>query len=388
MRYKGPDEAYAVNEIYLKLKEEILRQKARNISARGGSSGMPGGSASGTSRGGRSSSRAVRSTLDPRLQELMQKPNLTPKEMIERDKLMREQIEQNKAKEAAMAVQHAARAEKNRKRRKVRRIVLLSILGTLLILIASCTANAVIKRSRGDWYAASPDPVYFRYYTEDSLGTSVWEWWKYSDGEWSYFTQTAGDVSPTLDIDARKDHYPTRQRVERAYHISIPPVRESHAYLAMYPVKPKSAYYYANDRLWYYANDKYGYQYGRDRDGWYYYDEEDTNWHYYAHYDDSEELPDELFYDNKDYELTSDYKKLESDYAYVFPAGFVWEDLTDFKDTDYYEDIKWSEDRHYEDNRSSNNYSDNDNDYDYDSDYDWDDDYDWDSNDYDWDSDW
>ena len=32
VRYKGADEAYAVNEIYLKLKSEILNQKSRNIS--------------------------------------------------------------------------------------------------------------------------------------------------------------------------------------------------------------------------------------------------------------------------------------------------------------------------------------------------------------------
>ena len=50
VRYKGPDEAYAVNEIYLKLKSEILNQKARNISrmnsssqpTRGNGGGNPG----------------------------------------------------------------------------------------------------------------------------------------------------------------------------------------------------------------------------------------------------------------------------------------------------------------------------------------------------------
>lgn len=30
IRYEGGDEAYAVNELYLKLKEEIARQKAQN----------------------------------------------------------------------------------------------------------------------------------------------------------------------------------------------------------------------------------------------------------------------------------------------------------------------------------------------------------------------
>ena len=36
VRYKGKDEAYAVNEIYLKLKSEILNQKAHNLNNHGG----------------------------------------------------------------------------------------------------------------------------------------------------------------------------------------------------------------------------------------------------------------------------------------------------------------------------------------------------------------
>lgn len=36
IRYKGDDEAYAVNEIYLKLKSEILNQKAHNINKKSG----------------------------------------------------------------------------------------------------------------------------------------------------------------------------------------------------------------------------------------------------------------------------------------------------------------------------------------------------------------
>lgn len=44
VRYEGPDEAYAVNEIYLKLKSEILNQKAHNINnnKRGNSSSKSG----------------------------------------------------------------------------------------------------------------------------------------------------------------------------------------------------------------------------------------------------------------------------------------------------------------------------------------------------------
>ncbi len=38
VRYRGTDEAYAVNEIYLKLKSEILNQKAQNVRSGGGGS--------------------------------------------------------------------------------------------------------------------------------------------------------------------------------------------------------------------------------------------------------------------------------------------------------------------------------------------------------------
>lgn len=45
VRYRGSDEAYAVNELYLKLKSEILNQKERNAANRSGS-GRPASNAS------------------------------------------------------------------------------------------------------------------------------------------------------------------------------------------------------------------------------------------------------------------------------------------------------------------------------------------------------
>ncbi|MBP5413687.1 MAG: hypothetical protein ILN61_00345, partial [Lachnospiraceae bacterium] len=47
VRYRGKDEAYAVNELYLKLKSEILNQKAHNVSS--GSKSIRSGSKSGIS---------------------------------------------------------------------------------------------------------------------------------------------------------------------------------------------------------------------------------------------------------------------------------------------------------------------------------------------------
>ncbi len=41
-RYRGRDEAYAVNELYLKLKSEILNQKAHNINKKNGNTGNNG----------------------------------------------------------------------------------------------------------------------------------------------------------------------------------------------------------------------------------------------------------------------------------------------------------------------------------------------------------
>ena len=361
VRYKGPDEAYAVNELYLKLKEEILHQKARNMAARNSSGSVQRGPGD-IYRGG--SDR----------QYEYQKP-LTEEERAERARIRAEYA----AKEAE---ERREREERFRKKKLKKRIILLSIIGTLLLLFGACTASMATKMVRGDWYAASADPVFWRYMKDEENGKEIWEWWKYTKGEWVSFGET--DEKDLLPWDITKEHhFRTKKAVERAFGISIPPVRESKAYLTLHPPKPKSAYYYASGRLWYYATDKYGADYGVDRNGWYYFDTDDTDWHYLARYDDSEQVPEELFYSSKDYELTSNYKKLESDYAYVFPADFVWTELDDFKDTDYYQDIKWSEDRHYEDskNNSHNNYDDDD-------DYDWDDDDDWDYNDYDWDSDW
>lgn len=55
VRYEGKDESYAVNEIYQKMKSEMLNQRAMNVSGSSpssGSSGSSGSSSSGGSGGG------------------------------------------------------------------------------------------------------------------------------------------------------------------------------------------------------------------------------------------------------------------------------------------------------------------------------------------------
>ena len=331
VRYKGPDEAYAVNELYLKLKEEILHQKARNMSKQSNN----------VSRGNDS----------------VQYEPLTPEQA-------KKKAEQEKA---------------YRRFRLIAFLIIGSIVAPILLGIGSCSVKIYNKLVRGDWYAMAPDPVFYRVMLEDF---DTWEWWKYTDGDWVSFGSTDdGDLLP-WDI-TEEHHYSSKKKVEKAFGISIPDLKSSHAYMDLHPDKPKKSYYYANDRLWYYMVDDYGSRYGMDRNGWYYYDEDDTNWHYLSRYYDNEQVPEELYYDSDSYRLTDRYSKLQSDYAYVFPAGFVWADTSDFEKSSYYDDVQWSKDRYQEEQRENRN-NDNDNDHD----YDWDDDDDWDYNDYDWDSDW
>ena len=362
VRYKGPDEAYAVNELYLKLKEEILHQKARNMAKRSGAS-QPQRSSGNVNPGG--SSRSYQPS---------QASQMSPEEKARRKA-------EKQAEAQAYARKKAEQKKKSRRNLIIFRSILFTVLGGLLALMATCTVRWALRTNRGEYYAASADPVYYRYTHDNS---DDWEWWKYTDGAWGYFGELQGDENFPDGID-KSDRYTKLERLEKALNITVEPVRKSRAFLDMYPEKPKNAYYYAQDHLWYYAVDSYGAGYGRDRNGWYYYDEDESNWHYLARYTDSDQVPEELYYESEDYALTDDYKKLQSDYAYVFPAGFVWTESTDFKTSDYYEDIQWSAEKHAEEERERRQEErDNDND----NDYDWDDDDDWDYDDYDWDSDW
>ena len=361
VRYKGPDEAYAVNELYLKLKEEVLRQKARNIAAghpAGINGNIPGAEIS------RSSMRSSGSASGDQTEEERRK--------AEFEDAMR--VSRAWSDNAARAKQ-IRREEKNRKRKKKRRIQgwLYAIFFALLFIgTIALYESDKIKES---YYAVSADPVYYR-----SGHKNEWEWWKFTDDEWQWLaSREKDDFLP--DGITKKDAYDSREKLEEALSIKVPDIKQSHAYLDMHPKKPDGAYYYSDDILWYYAVDNYGSSYGNNRSGWYYYDEDDEDWQYYAGYYEKDRVPEELYYDGDEHLLTNSYSQLQTDYAYMFPADFVWSESSDFSTTDYYADIERSRERHLEEERRREAEDDDD-------DFDWDDDSSWDSDSYDWDSDW
>ncbi|MBR6322922.1 MAG: hypothetical protein IKR59_08635 [Lachnospiraceae bacterium] len=367
VRYKGPDEAYAVNELYLKLKEEILHQKARNIAARSG----------GTQNVSRGPGDIYKGE-PARAYEWPSAPS--PEDLIERDKKLAEEAAREERRRIAREEAAERQRQERLKRRKRTRIWLAAIGGAFLSLIGACSVNLYNKRVRGDWYAVSADPVYYRYEIRKD-DTNVWEWWRYTGGEWISFGET--DKTDLLPNGITKDdHYTKEEKVEKKFGVDIPPLRKSRAFLDMHPEKPRNSYYYADNRLWYYATDQYGSRYGVDRNGWYYYDEDDTSWHFLSRYYDYDQVPEELYYTSDDYRLTDNYSKLKTDYAYVFPADFVWGESGDFKNSSYYSDIEWSQ-KHYQEEQREKDKNNDDNDS-----WDWDDNDNWDSNDYDWDSDW
>lgn len=122
----------------------------------------------------------------------------------------------------------------------------------------------------------------------------------------------------------------------------------------------------AVDRGYYHYDDSYYYHlYGDSSTGWYYYSP-DEDWEAIA----ASELPDDLQHASK----TVDF--------YYTPTWNSETQITDFEDTGFYSSYIEEENRAAEEANRSYDYDDDD------YDYDWDSDDTWDSDSYDWDSDW
>ncbi len=111
-------------------------------------------------------------------------------------------------------------------------------------------------------------------------------------------------------------------------------------------------YYSYDDNYYYHLEDNY-------ENGWYYY-EPDNEWVEIS----ADDIPDDLKHNSKAVDF------------YYTPSWNEETQISDFEDTDFYSD--------YVSDKNADNWDDDDDDYD----YDWDDDYDWDNDSFDWDSDW
>lgn len=363
VRYRGKDEAYAVNEIYLRLKEEILNQK--NVSQRKRST-------SGTNSGMRSSGSTGSNPIGfgkGCLQWFL----------------------------IAIVAMFG-----------------LAGLGALLEKVDEAKAQNFSYYLSADKQTAY---YYAGYYYGDELRNTDREWWRcdVDDAEWSLY-----------DVVTDKHHFPEGLNkenlcgedgylnelldelgIERSDSatgkISPYDVQYTNAYRDLHHAAPhESAYYFVNGQSYYHLYDGHS-SYGSNESntGWYIFDDDD-GWEYYCSDDDHDTIGDELWYDHEKYMI--DYR-YDSYCDYVSGNVYNFSDAeaaewnssamaTDFTDTTWYSekaDNDAAYDQYWEDH-SANDYSSSDDssswDWSSDSDWDWDSSDSWDSGSSDWDSDW
>lgn len=341
IRYQGNDEEYAVNEIYLKLKEEILQQKSGNL---------------------------------------------------------------NRGNQAAQNpyANNAKNPVKGKKRRKSCLIAILTpfiLLGIFLIVGSILLKVDESKILENYYYLGNDNELY--YYDGQNIGAggsyvSSYDWYRYdrSLGDWEIFAQYAhSNEVPDVIVPQQKYSKAEKLAEKAGWNGDSLAVEYSKTYIdnghhdspaAGYYVYDRNFYYYLNDSNWSYGNKKI------DQTGWYRLNKDNSEWEFFCLYNEQDKVPEGLWYFPDDYR----------EYSYS-AAKDVWKQdagpgalylLPDFEDTSIYEDYEANEeawDDYYQENYAQENDKDDSWDSDWgDSGYDWDSNDSWDSGDTDWNSDW
>ena len=331
VRYKGTDEAYAVNELYLRLKQEILNQKNINIQKKANHSAPVITT---------STQRRARSCFIPFI---------------------------------------------------IPFLFMIFFSAMALLPFLSSILKTYTELQTGEYYLNGNDLYYCDRTYENS--TKIYEWWKYNTEiqDWE-LSQTRNNGSfiegmtnednlldSILDAQATLDPQMDSDEFYNKYSIYY-----SKAYVdAGHHYEPSDGYYETDNEFYYYLSDRYGEEYGtKDNSGWYKF--VDGNWEYYCDYNDKEAIGEDLWYKNDALRVGSYYESVSIDYDFSDSQWYI----TDFESTQYYKDVATAEeayDAHIDSIREENDDDWWDSD---DDDYNWDDDYDWDTGGTDWDSDW
>lgn len=333
IRYSGNDEAYAVNELYLRLKEEILNQK--NHSAQNAASTRT------TSQG--QSRKGCLGLLGRSL------------------------------------------------------IWLAGAIFLMLFVALGVNAVEQLRPQYGGYYAVNDDAYYFFGYASGSEGYEWWSYNPSDESWGIFLVQdndkdfpegiTRKDYCGTLQSLADKIGY-QYESVSLLYSDSLLNIKNSRLYKDIYHSAPSESTYYVNSgRSYYYLSDLHGAAYGKqDNSGWYTYDD---GWEYYCDADDREILGDELWYDADKYAVGHSYSDYISGSAYYFNQADTWNSsyyASDFGNTTWYEEYEaataaYNESTANQSSSSSSSSSD-------DSSWDWSSSDTWDSGSTDWGSDW
>ena len=364
IRYQGTDEAYAVNEIYMKLKEEILRQKSRNV-ARAVSDSMHGTRTSHSTPARQSDSsgdeeyhsrhsdhKSIQADSERHpLQEKLK--NFSWKKFWYRDivnNLWYRKIQPN----------------------------LIAIIPILAVLAIALTVYFAVSRAgsnpRSNYYYIEGQDIYYNYGYSFTDRESGYEWWKYNEKEqdWEVYRYMNGKKEFPDPLNRKSERSLILPFTgHREYTYDKYDIRNSRNYIDIHHTAPSHGYYEYDGNTYYYLNDYNGGTFGTaDHTGWYIYDDDDDEWNYYAGKDDKDTLG-ELWY-----------------FANQYQTGYTENNapVSAFEDTGFYQEYQDANDA------ANQYYEPHDNDdvhwWNNDNDYNWNSGSSWDSDDSNWNSDW
>jgi hypothetical protein len=332
IRYRGTDEAYAVNELYLRLKEEILNQKSTNIQRR-------------------ASANHNKSQTYSSSNSSYNRSNVLPHKFSKNIRLI---------------------------------IILIFILTTVVPTTFSSIVSSFIDFSsefhqvKNVYCLTDNNEIY---YQTNENNFDDYELWQFDQGlsEWVFCGQKTSLSEELLDSIKKSKTFNTVDEliIEFNSAIDIPDITKQKSFIDTGHKKtPKTAYYEYNNELYYFLDDVNA-SYGWNNTGWYVF--RNGSWSYLCDVHDKNGLSEDLWY--YDYEHQIDTPTFDNNSAELNQ----W-NATRFEDTEWYASYERNNYAYQEDLR--NQEYDNNNDWDSDSDFDWDSDDSWDSGDSDWDSDW
>ena len=334
IRYEGTDEAYAVNELYLRLKEEILNQKSHNAAMRTGKKGSRGKS----------------------------------KNFFGRHRFL------------------------------LLLLISFLPVSFVFGSYGMYAYKESLKPQEYRYYLDEDNTPYYHISSWSSGRSYDWWIYNDSSKDWELYRAFDSEEEFPEELSHKSRSYSSlsdmlkEMGLDSYEYYDTYDIHRSKNYIdAGHHYTPSGGYYVNDGNTYYYLVDYYGYRYGDgDNSGWYLYDDDSGSWDYYCDKDDRDALGDALWYYDDDYRVGSDYDRYTSGNVYNFTAEEQagWS-ATDFSDTEWYQAAEEAEaeaDAAYEEYKSQS--SDSGSWWDSDSSYDWDSSDSWDSGSTDWDSDW
>lgn len=355
IRYEGTDEAYAVNEIYQRLKQEIIEQKMNNVKKN-----QSGASGSGTRN---VSGSGTRNALGSGTRN---NANYSSNSTAKRTQnySSSSQTQRNNSKHGSGSSKRSSSSALSGLKK-----ILLIICAPFALLLLAAIIIVIVENNPSQGYYSYNGETY--YYNAEDYHSKDLNWYKYDENDWAY-PVSASDMPEEM----------RKNKTAKAYYLcydwedTLPcdDFNDSVYYADMKKGFSVSSGYYKC------GEDDYYYHLGTDYDsGWYHYSDEE-DWTSTDVYD----VPEDLLHPS----IVEDF--------YYTPTWDASTQLTDFTDSTVYEEYQ-AEQARIEAERERARQESNERSYSYDDDwgYDDDDDYDWDygsdswdSGYSDWDSDW